>query len=58
MIWEGSMASDRKYMPLKESRGWYFVEYYPPASNFKNASLYIVITIENANETDIINAME
>jgi hypothetical protein len=51
------MSTDRKYMPVKESRGWYFVEYHP-VSNFKSANLHLVITIENAREIDIINAME
>ncbi|MCI0607806.1 MAG: hypothetical protein L0Z71_01915 [Anaerolineae bacterium] len=52
------MSTDRKYMPLKESRGWYFVEYHPPASDFKFANLHLVITIENARDIDIADAME
>lgn len=52
------MSADRKYMPVKENRGWYFVEYHPPVSNFKFANLHLVITIEDARETNVVNAME
>ncbi len=52
------MSTDRKYMPVKESRGWYFIEYHPPVIDFKFASLNLVITIENAREIDVVNAME
>jgi len=52
------MNTDRKYMPVQESRGWYFVEYHPPVSDFKFANLQLVILIENASDIDIANAME
>jgi hypothetical protein len=52
------MNADRKYIPIKEDRGWYFVEYHPPVSDFKFASLHLIIAIENPQETDIVNAME
>jgi len=52
------MSEDRKYTPIKETRGWYFVEYSPPQNNFKFASLSIVITIETAREIDIADSME
>jgi hypothetical protein len=52
------MSTDRKYIPVKESRGWYFIEYHPPVINYKFANLHLVITIENASEIDIVDAME
>jgi hypothetical protein len=52
------MPTDRKYEPIKEGRGWYFVEYHPPVSDFKFADLHLTITIENPQEVDIVNAME
>ena len=51
------MRTERKYEPIKESRGWYFVEYYPPVSNHKFATLNLVI-IEDASKNDIVIAME
>ncbi len=42
---------------MKESRGWYFVEYRPPYSQEKFAMLNLVI-VEKASVTDIVNAME
>ncbi len=52
------MSTNRKYVTVKESRGWYFIEYHPPVSNFKFANLHLVITIENAREIDVVDAME
>lgn len=52
------MSEDRKYMPIKENRGWYFVEYHPPVGDFKFASLHLVITIEDPIKVNICNAME
>jgi len=51
------MKNDRKYEPIKESRGWYFVEYYPPRSGERSATLYLVIT-RDASQKKIANAME
>ena len=51
------MRTDRKYEPIKENRGWYYVEYYPPISDYKFATLNLVI-IEDAIKNDIVNAME
>jgi hypothetical protein len=51
------MGNERKYEPIKESRGWYFVEYYPPRSGVRFATLYLTIT-ENASQKRIANAME
>ena len=48
---------NRKYEPKKEHRGWYIVEYYP-ASYFKFANLHLILTIENAQESNIAIAME
>jgi hypothetical protein len=52
------MSAKRKYMPVKENRGWYFVEYHPPVNNFKFVNLQLIITIENPREMDVVNAME
>ena len=52
------MTTDRKYISIKEKRGWYFVEYNPPANGSKLAHLFLVITIENARDIDVANAME
>lgn len=51
------MLTDRKYEPKKENREWYFVEYHP-ANYFKFANVQLVLTIDQANETDITVAME
>ena len=51
------MITERSYKPIKEDRGWYFVEYHPPGS-FKFANLYLTIIIENTVKNDIIAAME
>ncbi len=51
------MRTYRKYEPIKESRGWYYVEYYPPFNNHKLATLNVVI-IDDAVKIDIVNAME
>jgi hypothetical protein len=54
---ENSMGAERKYEPVKESRGWYFVEYYPPINGARFATLSLVIT-ENASPIKIVAAME
>jgi len=51
------MSSDKIYKPIKESRGWYFVEYHTPVVDCKFATLNLVI-INKADITDIVNAME
>lgn len=51
------MEINRKYDPIKESRGWYFVEYHPPKSDSKYAVLHLVI-MENASLDKIASAME
>jgi hypothetical protein len=51
------MGNDRKYEPIKESRSWYFVEYYPPRSGERFATLYLVIT-DNSSQKKIASAME
>ena len=51
------MRTDRKYEPIKEGRGWYYVEYNPPISDYKYAILNLVI-IEDVTKNDIVNAME
>ena len=52
------MSTDRKYIPLQEIRGWYFVEYHPPVSDYKFSNLSLVVTIDNAHEKDVVDAME
>ena len=52
------MDVDRSYKPVKESRGWYFVEYYPANKYSRIAVLNLVVTTEPANKNDIINVME
>lgn len=51
------MSSDKIYQSIKESRGWYFVEYRPPVGTNKFATLDLVI-IEKADKTAICNEME
>jgi hypothetical protein len=51
------MKSDRLYKPIKESREWYFIEYYPPINDAKFAHLQLIILGE-VNKSIIINAME
>jgi len=57
-ILEAIVSTGRKYTPMKESRGWYLVEYHPPLRDSKTATLSLVITVEHAPEVDIVNAME
>ena len=52
------MDTNRKYSPMKISRGWYYVEYYPPIVEWKFAILHLTIPIENPNNADIVLAME
>lgn len=51
------METNQKYDPIKESRGWYFVEYHPPKSDSKYAALNLVI-MENTSQDKIASAME
>jgi hypothetical protein len=52
------MNTGKKYLPVKEIRDWYFVEYSPPVSDYKFANLQLVMTSEKIPDTDIVNAME
>ena len=51
------MENNRKYESIKESRGWYFVEYLPPRSGDKFAILQLNI-IGSASQKEIATAME
>lgn len=51
------MNNNKKYEPIKESRHWYFVEYYPPKKDSKFAVLQLMI-IESGNQENIASAME
>jgi hypothetical protein len=51
------MDNNRKYEPIKENRGWYFVEYNPPRNGERFAGLQLVI-IESASQNKIADAME
>jgi hypothetical protein len=51
------MENGRKYEPIKESRGWYFIEYYPPKNGYRFANLHLVIT-GDTNPNKIAIAME
>jgi hypothetical protein len=51
------MKSIRKYEPIKEKRNWYYVDYRPPVSDFKFATLNLVI-INCDEKVNIVNAME
>lgn len=51
------MKTGRKYEPVRETRGWYYVEYLPPAVGNKYASLNLIIT-ENRPKDEVVNAME
>lgn len=51
------MEDNRKYKPIKESRGWYFVEYSPPSNGDKFAILQLII-LESASQKGIATAME
>ena len=51
------MENNKIYEPIKESRGWYFVEYFPPSSGTRFAGLQLVI-MESASQDKIASAME
>ena len=51
------MGAGRKYEPAMETRGWYDVEYLPPAVGNKYAWLNLIIT-EDRLKDEIVNAME
>ena len=51
------MRSGRKYEPVRETRGWYYVEYRPLTSGNKYAGLNLVI-IEDYPKKEIVSAME
>ncbi len=51
------METTGTYKPIKVSRGWYFVEYYPPRANYKFATLNLVI-IDDKKVLDVIKVME
>jgi uncharacterized protein YeaC (DUF1315 family) len=51
------MEYNKNYEPIKESRGWYFVEYFPPRSGTRFAVLQLVI-LESASQEKIASAME
>ena len=51
------MGAGRKYEPARETRGWYDVEYLPPAVGNKYAWLNLVITEDRLKDA-IANAME
>jgi hypothetical protein len=52
------MNIGKKYLPVKEIRNWYFVEYSPPINDFKFANLQLVMTSENISDADVADAME
>jgi hypothetical protein len=56
-IMEQSDRLEIHFEPIKESRGEYFVEYYPPAPAHRFASLQVIFP-ENAALTDIATKME
>lgn len=51
------MKTGRKYEPVRETRGWYYVEYLPPAIGNKYAGLNLTIT-EDHPKDEIVNVME
>jgi len=51
------MKTGRKYEPVRETRGWYYIEYRPAISGIKFASLNLVIT-EARPKKKIVSAME
>ncbi len=52
------MAPDEvRFEPLREDRGWYFVEYYPPPDGYRFASVYVV-SVENKDGPIVAEAME
>ena len=51
------MGAGRKYEPVREMRGWYYIEYLPPAIGNKYARLNLTIT-EDRPKNEVINAME
>jgi len=51
------MKTGRKYEPVRGTRGWYYVEYLPPAIGNKYACLNLIIT-DGRPKDEIVNAME
>src|SRR5689334_19628114 len=51
------MRTGRKYEPVRETRGWYYVEYRPPTIGSKYASLNLVIT-DDRPKKEIAKSME
>lgn len=51
------MRTGRKYEPVRETRGWYYVEYFPAQIGNKYASLNLVVTEERPKK-EIVKAME
>lgn len=43
---------------IKEGRSWYFVEYFPPNSGYRFASLSIVVTEDGRSDGEIAEAVE
>lgn len=52
------MNTGKKYLPVKEIRNWYLVEYSPPVNDSKYANLHLVMISENIMDTNVANAME
>lgn len=46
-----------RFEPLREDRGWYFVEYYPPHVGYRFSSVQVV-TVENKDRATVAEAME
>jgi hypothetical protein len=51
------MRTARRYETVRESRGWYYVEYRPPTGGNKFAGLNLIITEDRAKD-EIVGAME
>jgi hypothetical protein len=51
------MKKGRKYKPVQETRGWYYVDYHPPSVGNKYAVLNLTIKEERPKH-EIIKAME
>ena len=51
------MRTGRKYESIRESRGWYYVEYRPLRGGNKYAWLNLIIT-EERSKNEIVDAME
>jgi hypothetical protein len=52
------MGHDLRFDAIREHRGWYYVEYHPPLSNYRFATLALTIPQDGSTPEQIAVAME